>query len=179
MAGTGRTIRRISRVVAIAALALAIAACSRQAGEVYQRPPGEVRDLLRTVEVPLYMYGNSTDTQSTVDASDPSSIVWKITADDHPLMKFTATLKPEGETATRVAVVVEGTKVGKFSKLHAQLEKMKEVKALYLVSMTEAVDSTLEGRSYDITRTYPALMSATTANLGLFKPPSSAKDDPS
>ena len=50
------------------------------------------------------------------------------------------------------------------------------MRALYLVSMTEAVDSTLDGRAYDITRTYPALMAATTANLHLFKPPPPDKD---
>ncbi len=45
--------------------------------------------------------------------------------------------------------------------------------------MTEAVDSTLDGRAYDITVTYPAPMAATTANPGLFKPPPSGKDKPS
>ena len=40
------------RTILIAVAAMAIASCGEQ-GEVYQRPPAEVRDLLRTVEVPL------------------------------------------------------------------------------------------------------------------------------
>lgn len=166
----GDQMKRARRGAAVLAAALLIAACDRGKGEVYQRPPNEVHDLLRTVEVPLYMYGNTADTQATVDASDPAAVVWKVTADDHSLMKFTATLQPESETATRVAVDVEGTRVGKFAKLHDRLEKMKEVRALYLVSMTEAVDSTLEGRAYDITRTYNALVAAQLANADLLFP---------
>lgn len=171
--------RRAWRGGAILAALLLLAACDRGKGEVYQRPPNEVRDLLRTVEVPLYMYGNTADTQATVDASDPAAVVWKVTADDHSLMKFTATLQPEGETATRVAVDVEGTRVGKFARLHDRLEKMKEVRALYLVSMTEAVDSTLEGRAYDITRTYNALVAAQLANADLLFPKKSKPGEPS
>jgi len=162
--------RRAWRGGVIIAASLTLAACENGKGEVYQRPPAEIRDLLRTVEVPLYMFGSSADTQSTVDASDPATIVWKITADDNPLMEFTATLLPEGDTATRVSVDVQGTGVGKYGDVQARLEKMGEIRTLYLISMTEAVDSTLDGRAYDITRTYPALISAGTANAGVFAP---------
>ena len=149
---------------------MAVASCGKGQGEVYQRPPSEVRDLLRTVEVPLYMFGSSAETGAVVDASDPATIVWKITADESPLMKFTATLRPEGDTGTRVSVDVEGARTGKYGDVQARLEKMREIRTLYLVSMTEAVDSTLDGRAYDITRTYPALITAGTANAGVFAP---------
>ena len=56
-------------------------ACN-EPGELYPRPQAEVHDLLRTVEVPLYMFGNSADTDAIVDGSDPAKVVWKITADD-------------------------------------------------------------------------------------------------
>ena len=159
--------------VAVTVGAAVLAAGCGKPGEVYQRPPNEVRDLLRTVEVPLYMFGNTADTQFAVDASDPAKVIWKVTADDSPLMRFTATLVPEGETQTRVLLDLTGANVGKFREVEQYLAKAKEIRALYLTTMTEAVDSTLDGRAYDITATYPALMTAVAANANtMFKPPS-------
>lgn len=172
MARTVQMLLRAWRGGAIMAAALALASCERSKGDVYQRPPSEIRELLRTVEVPLYMFGSSAETDAEVDSSDPATIVWKITADDSPLMKFTATLVPEGDSGTRVAVDVEGARAGKYGDVQARLEKMREIRTLYLVSMTEAVDSTLDGRAYDITRTYPALITAGSANASRLFPPS-------
>lgn len=161
----------------VALLAAGLAGCD-EPGEVYQRPQAEIHDLLRTVEVPLYMYGSSADTEAVVDGSDPAKMVWKITADDSSLMAFTATLIPDGESKTRVIVDVEGSRAGKWGDIEARLQKGKEVRALYLASMIEAVDSTLDGRAYDMTATYPALMAATTANMGRLFPPSSGEKRP-
>ncbi|HEV2044625.1 MAG TPA: hypothetical protein VGR05_08105 [Sphingomicrobium sp.] len=159
------------RLAATVGAAILVAGCGKP-GEVYQRPPSEVRDLLRTVDVPLYMFGNTADTQYAVDASDPAKVIWKVTADDSPLMRFTATLVPEGETQTRVLLDLTGANEGKFREVEEYLAKAKEIRALYLTTMTEAVDSTLDGRAYDITATYPALMTAVAANANtMFKPP--------
>ena len=166
------------RIATIGLLGVLLGSCGED-GEVYQRPVTEVRDLLRTVEVPLYMFGNSTDTQARMDASDPTKIMWKITSDGISLMTFTANVIPEGDTKTRVIVDVEGSRTGKYGDIQARLDKAKEIRTLYLVSMTEAVDSTLDGRAYDITATYSALMSATTANLGRMFPPTSNAVGPS
>lgn len=157
-------------------LAIALSGCN-EPGELYQRPQAEVHDLLRTVEVPLYMFGTSADTDAVVDGSDPAKIIWKIKANDYNLMKFTATLIPDGETKTRVVVDVEGSKDGKWGDIEARLQNAKEIRALYLASMTEAVDSTLEGRAYDMTATYPQLMSATAANMNKIFPPGGNESD--
>lgn len=167
----------VRRATLIAGAAMLVAGCGKQ-GEAYQRPPAEVRDLLRTVEVPLYMFGSSAETDALVDGSDPSAISWKIVADDSPLMTFTARMKPEGDTGTRVTVDVEGARAGKYGDVQARLEKAREIRALYLVSMTEAVDSTLDGRAYDITRTYPALITAGAANAALMFAPAAKTSSP-
>ncbi len=169
---------RLLRISTAVLLAAALAGCN-EPGELYQRPPAEVRDLLRTVEVPLYMFGTSTDTRASVDASDPAKVVWKVTSDGSSLMSFTAQLIPEGDAKTRVVVDIEGSKASKYGDVEARLQKGKEIRNLYLVSMTEAVDSTLDGRAYDITATYGALMSATAANMSRLFPPSSGGNDPS
>lgn len=166
---------RRTRLAFIAGLAAALAACN-EPGEVYSRPQAEIHDLLRTVEVPLYMFGTSTDTRASVEASDPARVVWKVTSDGGSLMSFSATLIPAGDARTRVVVDVEGAKVSRFGDMEARLQKAKEIRALYLASMTEAVDSTLDGRAFDMTATYPALMSATAANMNKLFPPNGTKE---
>lgn len=162
----------------IVLLTAGLAGCN-EPGELYQRPQAEVHELLRTVEVPFYMFGNSADTDAVVDGSDPAKVVWKIKANDYNLMKFTATLIPDGDSKTRVVVDVEGSRDGKWGDIEARLRKAKEIRALYLASMTEAVDSTLEGRAYDMTATYPQLMSATAANMNRLFPPGGNGSSPS
>ena len=94
-------------------------------------------------------------------------------------MTFTARITPEGGSATRVTVDVEGARTGKYGDVQARLAKAKETQTLYLVSMTEAVDSTLDRRAFDITsRTYPALITAGTANTARLFPPSSGDSRP-
>ncbi len=163
----------------LALVGLGLASCSED-GEVYERPASEVRELLRTVEVPLYMFGNRIETDAIVDVSDPYKVVWKVTSDDSPLMRFTATLIAEGDTKTRVIVDVEGSTSNRYGDIQAKLAKAKEIRNLYVVSMTEAVDSTLDGRVYDMTATYGAMMGAAAANANrLFPPPSQYTGRPS
>ena len=161
---------------AFMALVVATLAGCNEPGDVYPRPPAQVHELLRTVEVPLYMFGSNTDAQASVDASDAAKVVWKVTSDGGSLMSFSATLIAEGDSKTRVVVDVEGAKISRFGDVEARLQKAKEIRALYLASMTEAVDSTLDGRAYDMTATYPALMAATAANMKMFEPPSNKAD---
>lgn len=168
--------RRFGSIIVL--LAAGLTGCN-EPGELYQRPQAEVHDLLRTVEVPFYMFGNSADTDAVVDGSDPAKVVWKIKANDYNLMKFTATLIPDGDSRTRVVVDVEGSRDGKWGDIEARLQKAKEIRALYLASMTEAVDSTLEGRAYEMTATYPQLMSATAANMNKIFPPPGNETGPS
>lgn len=165
--------------IAIIALATATLAGCGGEGDVYPRPAAEARELLRTVDVPLYLFGDTADTQVSVDSSDPAKVVWKVTAGGSPLMRFTATLVPKDEARTRVVLEIEGSKASRFGDIEAGLQKAREVRNLYLVSMTEAVDSTLDGRAFDITATYPALMAATAANAGRMLPPASKASDPS
>lgn len=169
---------RIAKVTTIGLTALLLAGCGDK-GEVYDRPPDQVRDLLRTIEVPLYVFGSSADTDAILDASDPTKLIWKVKANDSNVLKFVVTLVPEDTSKTRVIVDVEGSRQGNYGDVEARLAKLPGVRNLYLVTMTEAVDSTLDGRAYDITATYPAMMSAAAANANRLFPPAKSGSDPS
>ena len=159
---------RFDRAGSICLATLLLAACAK--GEVYDRPPDQVRDLLRTVEMPLYVFGSSADTDAIIDSSDPARIVWKIKANGSNVMRVIATVAPEGEAKSRVNVEIEGSHEGKFGNVEDRLKTLPGVKNLYLVTMREAIDSTLDGRRFDITVTYPAMMSATMANANRLFP---------
>ena len=160
---------RLVRVGSICLAAALLAGCGGK-GEVYDRPPEQIRDLLRTVEMPMYVFGSSAETDASVDASDPAKMVWKITANGSNVMKVIASIAPEGDTKTRVDVEIEGAQGGKFGDVEERFKKAPGVKNMYLVTMREAVDSTLDGRQFDITATYPAMMSATMANANKLFP---------
>ena len=161
------------RVGSICLATVLLAACGK--GEVYDRPPDQVRDLLRTVEMPLYVFGSSADTDAIIDSSDPARIVWKIKANGSNVMKVIATIEPEGEARTRVNVEIEGSHDGNYGDVEGRFKQLPGVKNMYLVTMKEAVDSTLDGRRFDIKVTYPAMISATMANAKhLFPPTTSA-----
>ncbi|WP_309602292.1 hypothetical protein [Sphingomonas sp.] len=153
---------RFDRVGSICLATLLLAACGK--GEVYDRPLDQVRDLLRTVEMPMYVFGSSADTDAIIDSSDPARIVWKIKANGSNVMKVIATIEPEGEARTRVNVEIEGSNEGKYGDVEGRFKQLPGLKNMYLVTMKEAVDSTLDGRRFDITVTYPAMMAATMAN---------------
>ncbi len=161
---------RLDRVGSICLATVLLAGCGK--GEVYDRPPEQIRDLLRTVEMPMYVFGSSADTNAIIDTSDPARIIWKIKANGSNVMKVIATIAPEGEAKTRVNIDIEGSHEGNFGDVEARFKKLPGVKNMYLVTMKEAIDSTLDGRAYDITVTYPAMMSATMANAGRLFPPS-------
>ncbi len=169
---------RLDRLVMLGLAAAFLAACKEE-GEVYDRPPDQVRDLLRTTELPLYVFGSSADIDAVLDTSDPARLAWKILADGSNVMKVIVTLTPEDSQKTRVVVDVEGARHGKYGDVEARFGKLPAVRNLYLASMTEAVDSTLDGRAYDITATYPALMSAAAANANRLFPPDRIEPGPS
>ncbi|MEO7814724.1 MAG: hypothetical protein ABIR87_04690 [Sphingomicrobium sp.] len=159
---------RFDRVGSICLASVLLAGCGK--GEVYDRPPDQVRDLLRTVEMPMYVFGSSTDTAAIIDTSDPARISWKVKANGSNVMKVVANIAPEGDTKTRVNVEIQASRDGNLGDVEARFKKLPGVKNMYLVTMKEAIDSTLDGRAFDITATYPAMMSATMANANKLFP---------
>ena len=97
-------------------------------------------------------------------------MVWKITANGSNLIKVIASIAPEDTTKTRVDVDIEGASGGKYGDIEAGLKTALGVKNIYLVTMREPIDSTLDGRRFDITATYPAMMSATMVNANKLSP---------
>jgi hypothetical protein len=155
--------RPIFTIAATLAL-LCLSACGKD-GVVYPRPLNEVHAVLaETDELPPVFGSNEPD--HSVDASDPNSVAWVLSKDGSELMRFVATLAPEEQNKTRVTVTVTAPTQSPYGNMDQRLKDHEEIRNLYLTAMKEQVASRLEGRPYDMSKTYGALAAATAANIG-------------
>lgn len=148
-----------------AALCLSLASCGGAAGKVYAKPVAYMHEALSEVDELPPVFGSSAPSLS-MDTSDPLSVTWIVSLQGSEIMRFVGRLQPEGDKSTRLALSLIGVTSGAKGNVQERLDKHPEVKRLYLVAMTEQIESKLEERPFDITRTYGALVTATAANIG-------------
>lgn len=146
-----------------AALCLSLAACGQ--GKVYQRPLAPMHDSLAAVKELPPVFGSAAPDVS-IEASDPATVSWLVIMNNAEVMRFVAKLEPKDASSTRMTLDLIGSPADPDGKVQKRLKEHPELKHLYLVSMQEEIDSTLEGRKFDASATYGALAAATAANIG-------------
>ena len=146
-----------------AALCLFLAGCGN--GKVYPKPLTSMHQALAEVDDLPPVFGSAAPELSR-DTSEPSAVTWIVIVRGSEIMRFVAKLQPVDEQSTRMALDLVGVTGGAHGNVQKRLEEEPEIKKLYLVAMTEQIESSLEDRPFDITRTYGALMAAAGANLG-------------
>src|SRR4051812_9574565 len=146
------------------ALCAALAACGPQ-GKVYPEPEAKLHDELSKVDELPPVFGES-DPDLRVESSDPGSVSWVVSLDGSEVMRFVARLEPKGDQATRMNLDLVGATSTRHGDVQARMDTHPEIRRLYLVAMGEQIDSMLEHRTFDITKTYGALAAATAANIG-------------
>jgi hypothetical protein len=149
--------------IAAAALCLLLAGCG--SGKLYPKPFDYMHQTLVEVDDLPPVFGSAAPDLS-MDTSDPNTVQWIVNVHGSEAMRFVAKLQPEGEKSTRMALDLVGVRSGENGDVEKRLEDHPELKRLYLVAMTEQIESKLEERPFDITRTYGALMAAAAANAG-------------
>lgn len=150
--------------MAAVALCLVLAACGSK-GTLYPKPMAEMHDALAQADDLPPVFGSNVPDLS-MDSSDPSSVAWIVNLRGSEVMRFVARLQPEGNASTRMVLDLVGVTSGSNGDVAKRLQDHPELKRLYLVAMTEEIDSTLDKRAYDMSKTYPALIAATAANVG-------------
>ena len=142
-----------------AAALLMLSACG-QKGYVSERPMSEVHDLLAGADDLPPVFG-SADPDLRMETADPKAVSWVLSQKGEEIMRFVATLAPEGDRKTSVDLTVKSPPM-----IEKRLSDNPQIRDLYLAAMREQVESTLESRAYDMTRIYPALGKAMSANIG-------------
>ena len=150
--------------IAAALAILCLGACGKE-GVVYPRTVEDVHTVLTDIDELPPVFG-SNEPDHRVDSSDPNAVSWILTKDGSEIMRFVATLQPEDQTKTRVILAISAPTEGPYGNMDQRLKEHKEITNLYLTAMNEQIGSRLEGRPFDITKTYGALASATAANIG-------------
>lgn len=150
----------VLKLAALTALLL-LGACGRKS-YVADKPIAEVHRILsQSDELPPVFGGNDPDHH--LETADPQAVAWVLTIKDDEFMRFVATLEPRSATKTAVELAVRpGPKFEKRVNEHPQ------IRDFYLAAMREQVESKLEDREYDMTRTYGAMGRALAANIGQF-----------
>lgn len=149
------------RRLAVAGLgALLLAACARNPSTVAERPVHEVHRLLAAADRLPPVFG-SNEPDLRIDAGDPQAVSWILSAKNEEVMRFVATLSPAGERRTTVEIAVQAP-----PKSEKWLKENVALRDFYLAAMREQVASTLEARPFDLTRTYPQMQRAISANIG-------------
>ena len=155
--------RPILTIAATLAL-LFLGACGKD-GTVYPGSVEDVHSVLTDIDELPPVFG-SNEPDHHMDSSDPNAVSWIMTKEGSELMRFTAALEPEEPSKTRVIVTVSAPTESPYGNMDQRLQEHKEIRDLYVTAMTEQVASRLDGRPFDITRTYGALATATAANIG-------------
>jgi len=141
--------------------ALLLGACSQKA-IVSERPMTEVHELLAGAKELPPVFG-SADPDLRMETADPKVVAWVLSAQSEEVMRFVATLTPDGEKKTMIDLRVVAA-----PKFEKRLSDNAAIRDFYLAAMREQVESTLEARPYDVSRTYPAMQKAMAANIGNF-----------
>jgi hypothetical protein len=160
---------RTGPLIGIALLGLApvamIAGRAQTRDGVYAVPIGEARKVLEGSGLPPLVFG-SDEPEVAVRAEGPSRIVWILHQDGAEMMRFVASLSPDGETSTRISLDLVGATQGRFRNTGERLRQNGAIRHLYLVAMEEQIASTLEGRPFNRAAILPATAAAAAANIG-------------
>lgn len=155
--------RRSRSALALVPALLAGAGCS-QFGAYYPVPSSVARDRLLASEAPLMPFGQMATDSVTLQKGD-DTIVWAILDDDdHELIRIVAKIAP-GAESTRVWSDVAPPQGTRHDAVARGLTENVSSAGLYRAVAAEQVDSALNQRRFDLTRTYGPMMAATLANL--------------
>lgn len=135
-------------------------ACGRNQSIVADRPISEVHSLLAGADELPPVFGTD-EPDLRMATADPNAVAWILSVKNQEIMRFVATLSPEGKRKTSIDLAVQAP-----PKFEKRLADNAAVRDFYLAAMREQVASTLEGRPFDLTHTYPHMQKAIAANIG-------------
>jgi hypothetical protein len=139
---------------------LLVGACGRDQSIVADRPMSEVHSLLAGADELPPVFGTD-EPDLRMATADPNAVAWILSVKNQEIMRFVATLSPEGKRKTSIDLAVQAP-----PKFEKRLADNAAVRDFYLAAMREQVASTLEGRPFDLTHTYPHMQKAIAANIG-------------
>ena len=148
---------RTATALVLLTLPLTLGGCAE--GRTYEVPVEEARRTLQRTEFPVALFGAG-GVDSEVAAAGPSDMVWTISQQGEPVLRFRPKLSAQGTAASRIQVRVEGAN----PQAVRLLKERPAMARLQLAAMEEQIAAHLEGRLFNLTNTYPAMGAALLAD---------------
>lgn len=130
-------------------LATVLAGCGGGGGEHYPISTAEVKSQLTSVRPPQWIFGDGKGVEITSTQVGQDKIQWTIRGDDKAMLKYTATVAPDGDKGSVVTLdagLADGVQPDQVT--HSIATTASALK-LYSAAMVEAIDARLDGRSFD------------------------------
>jgi hypothetical protein len=153
----------VLRIMAALAATALLAGCG--AGETYPLSAKEVRSRLLNLKPPMFVFGSS-GVEAMTSQIGQDQVRWTLVNDGKPLMRFTATVTPDGEKSTNVALSVEPAEGKTDTQIGRNMSSNPSTVKLYETAMIEQIDARLENRSFNMGAIQGQMMTAAVANMG-------------
>ena len=117
--------------------------------QVFDRPPAEVRSLLKEIGLPPHVFG-SVERTLTVLTPSPEKMVWSITEPGEEELRYVVTLTAQGPSSTRVGLDfmrASGVPIGPPT---ANFLQRRTVRNVYINAMQEHIAASLERREFQM-----------------------------
>ena len=153
-------------LAAVLPLVALLGACggAGEAGETYPQRAGDVRQVLRGLEMPAVIGAYATDVR-VVQEGD-GSVVWFVGNDGNYAMRFVARTEAVDAEHTRVTVEMKPPTDSPDDPAKKRLEENASAANVYVMAMVEQIDATLENRPFDHSKIAAATAIGVAANIG-------------
>jgi hypothetical protein len=139
-----------------------LAACG--AGTSYPIPAHEVTGKLLVTKPPMFVFGSS-GADVMVTQGDGGAVRWTVLKDGKQVLRMVATVTPEGEDASRVAVAIEPPNNDGNSAIGRKMADNPAIVRLYKSAMAEQIDAKLNNRAFNMAAIQGEMMGAALASM--------------
>jgi hypothetical protein len=141
-------------------VAALLAGCS--GGESYPLAAKDVKSKLLSIKPPTFVFGDGKGVEAMASQIGQDQVRWTVRSNGTSMLSFTATVTPDGDKASKVALTVEPYEGQKRDQIRHNVATTSAALNLYHAAMVEQIDARLENRSFD----YAAIQSQMLASMG-------------
>jgi hypothetical protein len=147
----------IRRLIFAAAIAGLLGACAQSRS--YPVAADEVTSKLLSTRPPMFVFGNS-DASIMVSRGDAGAVRWTVLQNGNQVIRLVATVTPDGENASSVAVSAEPLNNEAKTPTGKNMADNPAMVKLYKTAMVEQIDARLSNREFDVSKIQAQLAAA-------------------
>lgn len=139
----------IRKVLLALAASATLAGCGG-GGEIYPLAAKDVRAKLLSIKPPAFVFGDGRGVETMASQIGQDQVRWTVRSDGTSMLRFTATVTPDGDKASKVALTVEPVEGQQVGQIRHNVATTSSALNLYHAAMIEQIDARLENRSFNM-----------------------------